>query len=205
MGFGLLFTGYATLLFFKVMPPVMLIGAYVMYRGLSKLSAYGEKFGKAAYTAAFLGVYHAVYTALWIVTSLGFMDGLFSSKLFVLCDDVIYYGLLLLFHIYLYSAILDISRECCYDKGIKRVYLSRVFMAMFYAFAIISLPVNFLGMTSYIPLAHFICQIVWLIYTVVFIYGCYMRIATDEIIAEEEKKIAEYDAKYAYKRKTNKK
>lgn len=205
MGFGLLFTGYATLLFFKVMPPAMLVGAYVMYRGLSKLSEYGKNFGKAAVLSAFLGIYHALYTVMWIVSSLGFFEGLFTSKLFILCDDTVYYGLLLIFHLFLYRGIYDISKFCGYDKGIKRVYMSRVLMAMFYAFAVISLPLNFLGIQSYIPLAHFICQIVWLIYTMVFIYGCYMRIANDEIIAEEEKKIAEYDAKYAYKHKSKKK
>ena len=205
MGFGLLFIGYASLLFFKVMPPAMLVCAYVMYRGLSKLSEYGQYFGKAAYSAAFLGIYHALYTVIWIVSALGFFDGLFKSKLFVLCDDLLYYGLLLVFHIFMYRGIYDISKFCGYAKGIKRVYMSRVLMAMFYTFAVISLPLNYFGIQSYIPLAHFICEIVWLIYTVVFIYGCYMRIANDEIIEEEEKKIAEFDAKYAYKRKAKKK
>ena len=205
MGFGLLFTGYATLLFFKVMPLAMLVGAYLMYRGLNKLSPYGKNFGKAAIFAAFLGVYHALYTVLWVVSSLGVFENMFTSNLFVLCDDIVYYGILLAFHIFMYRGILKISTACGYIKGIKRVYMSRVLMAMFYIFAVISLPVNYLGIQSYIPLAHFICQIVWFIYTVIFIYGCYMRIATDEIIEEEEKKIAEYDAKYAYKRKQKKK
>ena len=205
MGFGLLFVGYATLLFFKVLPPLMLLGAYLMYKGLAKLSAYGKSFKKAADTAAFLGIYHAVYTVLWIVTAVGIFDGLFTSKLFILCDDIVYYGLLLAFHIFLYGGIFEISKFCGYDKGIKRVYMSRVLMAMFYAVAVINLPVSYLGIASYIPLAHFICQIVWIIYTVIFVYGCYMRIATEEIIEEEEKKIAEYDAKYGYKINLNKK
>lgn len=204
MGFGLLFAGYVTLLFFKVMPPVMIIGALVMYKGLKKLSGFGEKFGTAADFAAVLGIYYALYTALWIGTSVGFMDGLLTNKMFVLIDDVVYYGILLAFHICLYNGLLDISRFCGYDKGIKKSYMSRVLMAMFYAFAIINIPLSYFGIQSYIPLAHFICQIVWIVYSAVFIYGCYMRIATDEIIAEEEKKIAEYDAKYGYKRKLKK-
>ena len=60
MGFGLLFAGYVTLLFFKVMPPVMIIGAFVMYKGLKKLSVYGEKFGTAADFAAVLEIYYAL-------------------------------------------------------------------------------------------------------------------------------------------------
>jgi len=205
MGFGLLFAGYATLLFFKVLPPAMVIGAYVMYRGLSKLSEYGKDFGKAALLSGVLGIYHALYTVLWIVSSLGIMDGMLTSKLFVLFDDVVYYGLLLVFHIFLYNGIFEISSFCGYDKGIKRVYMSRVLMAMFYVFAVISLPLNYLKIPSYIPLAHFICQIVWILYNLMFLYGCYMKIATQEIIDEEERKIAEYDAKYGYKRKSKKK
>ena len=37
MGFGVIFLGYVTLLFFKIVP-VGIIGAYLMYRGLSRLS-----------------------------------------------------------------------------------------------------------------------------------------------------------------------
>ena len=205
MGFGLLFAGYATLLFFKVMPPAMAVGAYVMYRGLHKLSAYGKNFGRAANMAALTGIYHVIFTIVWIVSSLGFAEGIFTSKVFVLCDDTLYYGLLLALHIFMYNGLLDISKFCGYDKGVKKAYMSRVLMVMFYVVAAINIPLNFFEIQSYMPLAHFICQIVWIIYTAVYIYGCYMRIATDEIIAEEERKIAEYDAKYAYKRKTKKK
>lgn len=208
MGFGVLFVGYITLLFFKVMPPAMLLGAYGMYRGLRRLSSYGNREGflKASWLAVALMVYHGIFTVLWIFSYAGILpNGFISSRLFVLIDDFVYYGLLLVFHLFMYKGLLEISKFCGYVKGEKMGYFSQVLMGMFYIFALISLPINYLGIHSYIPLAHFICQIVWLIYTAVFIYGCYMRIATDEIIAEEERKIAEYDARYSYKRKSKKK
>ena len=45
MGFGLIFLGWVTLLFFKVLP-VGILGAFLMYKGLSKLCEYSEEFCK---------------------------------------------------------------------------------------------------------------------------------------------------------------
>ena len=196
MGFGLIFAGYITLLFFKIMPPAMAVGAYLMYKGLKKLVPYGKKFLYASNTAAFLLGYYVLYIGIWIARFAGFGEGIVSSKLFGLCDDVIYYGILLVFHIFLYGALLGISRECGYDKGIKRAYMSKMLMALFYVFTIINIALSLLDVASYIPFASFICQLSWIFYTSLYIYGCYMRIATDEIIEKEERKIAEYDRKY---------
>lgn len=201
MGFGLIFVGYLTILTFKVMPPAMAVGAYLMYRGLKKLSIYGKKFGAAATLSLSLAAYHVLYTLLWFASFAGIAKGVFSSRAFAVCDDVVYYGLLLVFHVFLYGAFEEISKFCGYDKGVKKAYMSRFIMAMFYAFAVINVPLTYFGGNSYITLAFMICELSWLIYTSAYIYGCYMRIATEEIISEEERKIAEYDAKHAYKRK----
>ena len=196
MGFGLIFAGYITLLFFKIMPPAMAVGAYLMHKGLKKLEMYGKNFLYAANTAAVLCGYYVLNTCVWIIRFSGIGKGIVSGKAFGFCDDVIYYGILLVFHIFLYSALLGISRECGYDKGIKRTYMSRMLMTMFYIFTVINIVFSAFDVVSYIPFASYICQIAWILYTSVFIYGCYMRIATDELIQDEEKKIAEYDRKY---------
>lgn len=201
MGFGLIFAGYITLLFFKVMPPAMAVGAYLMYRGLVKLRDYGKNFLYASYAAAGLIGYYLVYCSVWIFRMAGFGEEIVTSTAFMLCDDVVYYAVLLVFHVFLYAGLLDISKQCGYDKGIKKAYMSRVLTAMFYVLTAVNIPLYYLGIVTYLPLACFLCQAVWIIYTAVYIYGCYMRIATDEIIAEEEKKIAQYDAKYAYRHK----
>lgn len=206
MGFGLIFTGYLTLLFFKTMPPAMIAGAILMYKGLDKLSGYGKDFRRAAMASGVLTVYYALYTALWLSRMMGFGAGLFSSNIFALCDGVIYYGILLVFHLFLYSALEDISKQCGYIKGFKKAYMSRVLLAMFYVLTAVNVLLNFINVTnSYLPLACLICQMVWIIYTAVYIYGCYMRIVTDDILADERKKIAEYEAKYAYRFKNVKK
>ncbi len=205
MGFGLIFVGYLTLLFFKTMPPAMIAGAILMYRGLDKLSGYGKNFKRAAAASGVLTVYYALYTALWFARMTGFGEGLFANNLFALCDDVVYYGILLAFHLFLYSALEDISKQCGYIKGFKKAYMSRVLLAMFYVLTAVNIPLLFMGVQSYLPLACLICQMVWIIYTAVYIYGCYMRIVTDDILADERKKIAEYEAKYAYRFKNGKK
>ena len=196
MGFGLVFAGYITLLFFKIMPPAMAVGAYLMYKGLKKLEPYGKNFLYSANAAAALLGYYVLYIGVWIMRFAGIGKGIVSSKLFGFCDDVIYYGILLVFHIFLCCALLGISRECGYDKGIKRAYMSRMLMAMFYVFTVINIILSAFDVVSYIPFASFICEMAWILYTSLYIYGCYMRIATDEIIEKEERKIAEYDRKY---------
>lgn len=200
MGFGLIFIGYITLLFFKVMPPAMAVGAYLMHRGLKKLSIYGKSFEKAAYASAVLCGYYVLYCGIWLVRFSGLGDGIFSGKVFTFCDDILYYGILLAFHIFMYAAFENMSRECGFLKGIKKAYMSRVLMAMFYVLTAINIPMYLFGVKSYMPFACTVCQFVWIIYTSVYVYSCYMNFVTDEVLAEEQKKIAEYDAKYGYKK-----
>ena len=105
MGFGLLFSGYITLLFFKVLPPAMAVGAYLMYRALDKLSVYGKAFRAARAASLALGIYYVLFTAIWIGRMAGLFNSVLSSNTFVVFDDVIYYALLLFLHLMLYSAL----------------------------------------------------------------------------------------------------
>ncbi len=201
MGFGLIFIGYITFLFFKILPPAMIVGAYLMRRGLDRLSVYGKNFRQSRVFADVLAVYYTLYSALWIGTLAGVTD-ILSNEVFLLADSVIYYALVLFFHMYLYAALEHIARDCGYEKGIKRVYFSRVLTAMVYVFSVLALILSAFGTGGYFRFASFICQLVWHLYTVVLLYGFYMRVATEAIIEEEEKKIAAIDAEIiARKRK----
>lgn len=199
MGFGIIFIGYITLLFFKILPPAMLVGAYLMRRGLAKLSIYGKSFRMSCRLCEALMVYFALYTALWAGTLAG-VTRVMSASWFLLVDSVIYYALLLAFHIALYAALEGIARECGYEKGIKKVYFSRVLLTMVYAFSVFTLLLSGFGVAGYFRFAAFICQLVWYVYTIALLYGFYMRVATQEIIDEEEKKIAELDAQIIARR-----
>ncbi len=195
MGFGLIFTGYITFLFFKVLPPAMLAGAYLMWRGLGRLSLYGKAFRRAQSCSAALMVYFALYSALWLGKLFGVTDA-FSLTWFGYADNLVYLALLLVFHIFLYAALEKIARDCGYDKGVKKIYFARVLFAMFIAFSLISLPFAAFHTAAYLQYAAFLCQLVWYIHTILLLYGFYMRVATQEIIDDEEKKIAEYDRKH---------
>ena len=194
MGFGLLFSGYITLLFFKALPPAMAVGAYLMYRALDKLSVYGKAFRAARAASLALGVYYVLFTAIWIGRMAGLFNSVLSSNTFVVFDDVIYYALLLFLHVTLYAAIEGISKECENKKGIRSVRFARVLTAMFYVLTAGSIVLDLLSVGTILHLLCFICQIIWYIYTAIIIYGCYMRIATQEIIDDEEKKLAQYNA-----------
>ena len=198
MGFGLIFTGYITLLFFKVLPPAMLVGAYLMQRGLGRLSVYGKSFRLSRNFAAALMAYFALYSALWLGKLTGAFD-VFSHAYFGYADDLIYLALFIAFHICLYAALEKIAKECGYEKGVKKVYFARVLLAMFVAFSLLSLPFAVFSNAAYLQFAAFVCQLVWYIHTAVLLYGFYMRVATQEIIDDEEKKIAEYDRKHTIK------
>ena len=115
----------------------------------------------------------------------------------MLCDDLVYYAVLLVMHIFLYRALEDISRQTGYEKGIKKAYFSRVLRAMFYVLTVINTFLQFMNVSGMLTLGCICCQLVWIIYTATFVYSCYMRIATEEIIEDEERKIAEYDAKFS--------
>lgn len=198
MGFGLIFTGYITLLFFKVLPPAMLVGAYLMWRGLDKLAIYGKKYRLARSLAATLAVYFALYTAFFLGKIFRVFDVL-SYTWFAYADDVVYMVLLIVFHVALYAAFEETACACGYEKGIKKIRFARVLVCMFAVCSVAGLLLAQVGAAAYLRYAAFLCQLVWYIHTAILIYGFYMRVATQEIIDDEEKKIAEYDRKHTIK------
>ena len=198
MGFGLIFTGYITLLFFKVLPPAMLVGAYLMQRGLGRLSVYGKSFRLSRNFAAALMAYFALYSALWLGKLTGAFD-VFSYTWFAYADDVVYMVLLIVFHVALYAAFEETACACGYEKGIKKIRFARVLVCMFAVCSVAGLLLAQVGAAAYLRYAAFLCQLVWYIHTAILIYGFYMRVATQEIIDDEEKKIAEYDRKHTVK------
>ena len=198
MGFGLIFNGYITLLIFKVLPPAMLVGAYLMWRGLDKLAIYGKKYRLARGLAATLAVYFALYTAFFLGKIFRVFDVL-SYTWFAYADDVVYMVLLIVFHVALYAALEETACACGYEKGIKKIRFARVLVCMFAVCSVAGLLLAQVGAAAYLRYAAFLCQLVWYIHTAILIYGFYMRVATQEIIDDEEKKIAEYDRKHTIK------
>lgn len=202
MGFGLIFLGWSTLFFFKTLPPVNIIGALLMLRGLEKLSPYGENFRKAKNTSAAFLAYFTVYTVLWLVGILGIFD---YSKIyfFVYLDAVVYRTILIVLSVLLYRALGTISKEVGFEKGIKREKNCTSLVIVFVIFLAIQLAASLVGLgkyEAYLNLALVAFELLWLIYSAVYIYSCYMMIATQEIIDDENKKMQEYDRKYSFRK-----
>ena len=203
MGFGLIFLGWVTLLFFKVLP-VGILGAFLMYKGLSKLCEYSEEFCKAKKACAVLGVYFAVFGVLWTLDIVGVFR-FTEIKALVYADELVYYVVLMVFSYFLYRALGDISRQTGFEKGMLREQRCRSLLIVFVIFTAVRVVGYFIGMEMYLRLPLMIYELFWLGYSAMYIYSCYMMIATQEIIDDEIKKMKEYDEKYSMlKRKSGK-
>ena len=203
MGFGTIFLGYVTLLFFKIVP-VGLVGAYLMYRGLSKLSVYGKSFEKARNMSAVFFLYFAVYTAFWTANTFGFSD-IMQTKSFLLVDLLVYYGIFCLFQFRLCMALWTISRETGYEKGVKKARTCFVATFVFAMASFVRIVLSFFQLSAYMSIAMLVYELVLLLFTASFVYSCYMMIATQEIIDEENRKMREYDEKYSMLRRKKEK
>ena len=201
MGFGLIFLGWSTLFFFKTLPPVNIIGALLMMRGLEKLSGYGENFRKARNASAAFLAYFICYSILWLFSIFNIFD---YSKIFslVYIDTVIYRTILVILSVYLYRALGAISKEVGFEKGIRREKSCTSLVIVFVIFLAIQLAASFIGMgkyEAYLNLALAAFELIWLICSAIYIYSCYMMIATQEIIDDENRKMREYDQKYSFR------
>lgn len=202
MGFGLIFSGWSTLFFFKTLPPVNILGCLLMLKGLDKLSGYGDSFRKAKNACVAFLAYYIIYTIMWILNILEIFDfgAVFSL---VYADQILYRTILVLFSVFLFRALGDISRQVGFEKGIKREKSCTSLVIVFVIFLAIQLLCSFIGIgkyEAYLSLALVIFELLWLINSAVYIYSCYMMIATQDIIDEENKKMREYDEKYSFRK-----
>ena len=201
MGFGLIFAGWTTLFFFKTLPPVNILGCLLMLKGLDKLSDYGNNFRRAKNACVVFLAYFICYTILWILSLTSIFD---YSKVFALVygDQILYRTTIVILSVYLYRALGDISREVGFEKGVKRERSCTSLVIVFVVFLAIQLFCSFASIgkyEAYLNLALVIFELLWLISSAVYIYSCYMMIATQDIIDEENKKMREYDRKYSFR------
>lgn len=199
MGFGLTFLGFLTLLFFKTMP-VGLIGCALMYKGLSSLCNYDTQFKKAKSACGVFFIYFCAYTVLWVLNAFGVYNFTQNSVL-VAADEIIYYLILCIFCFFLYTSLGSISKRVGFDKGIKREAFSKSFLYVFAVMTFARYILSFFNLEIYLRVPLIFFELIWLIYSSMYIYSCYMMIATQEIIDEENKKMRQYDEKYSFRTK----
>lgn len=203
MGFGLLFCGWVTLLCFKVLP-VGIIGCVLMLSGLVKLEVYERGFKRAKEMCYVFLAYFVVYGVIWTLDLAG-VFGFMNNIVLLRIDELLYYVILSVYSFLLHSAISSISVATGFDKGVLRAKRANSLVIVFVFFTALRVIFSGFMFEGYLRLALFVFEIVWLIYTATLLYNCYMMIATQEIIDEEQKKMREYDAKYSFLTPKNKK
>lgn len=202
MGFGLIFTGYLTLAFLRAMP-IGTFGCAMMILGLSKLEGYDQKVKKAKNCTVLFLLYFIVFGILWCVSTFGGKN-IFDSKIALFCDSLIYYTLFCAFNIKLITALKVMCDMTGFEKGIKKSKTSLVMTLTFGIFAFLRLVLSLFDIGNQLLLPLMIFEFVLVIYTALFVYSCYMMIATQEIIDEEERKLSEYDKNHAMSFRTKK-
>lgn len=204
MGFGLIFMGWATLLFFKVLP-IGIVGCILMLKGLEKLEGYGKSFAMAKNACIAFLAYFVIYGLLWTANITGIFDYT-AYKVILYGDEIVYYIVLCVYSLFLYRALEDISKQTGFDKGMLRAKRASSLVIVFVLFSLVRFALIPFGYEMYLRFPLIVFELLWMLYTCMYLYSCYMMIATDEIIEEENRKMREYDEKYSYRTlKKNKK
>lgn len=205
MGFGLIFLGWANLPLCRILPPTSILGCLLMLKGLTNLAGYNDGFRKAKNTCAvFLG-YSVIYSITWCLQLFELFD--YSSfPVLQHADIILFFSILTLFSLFLYKGLGEISGQVGFEKGIKRekrgTSLAIVSFAFFLILDVISV-ITEVPYQGYLFIALLMFIAVWFLYSAMYIYSCYMMIATQEIIDNENKKMKEYDEKNPYRMNIN--
>ena len=199
MGFGLIFLGWITLLFFRAVP-IGILGCYLMSKGLAKLCGYSDYFKKALYACyVFLGSF-IVFGVLWVLE----YTEIFSYSKYEyarLADAFVYNVAFIAFSYFLYKGLGDISGAVGFEKGKRREKFCISLLAVNSAFFVADVILQLTGTLQVTSMPLFLMEFFRIAYSAIYIYSCYMMIATQEIIDEEERKIREYDEKYSFRQK----
>ena len=195
MGFGLLFLGFLLFLSFKIFP-VGVIGAALMYAGLSKLCKSAPYFSGAKKACAVYFVYSVVFTVLWTLNITGAMDALGEKqKLIWKADDAVYTVIFCLLCALLFKSLKRICEQVEFTKGIKKYRLCTAFLEVYALGSLAKFILYPFGFSGYVTAPLLIMELLTVITTCAWIYSCYMMIATQEIIDDEAEKIRRYDAR----------
>ena len=189
MGFGLLIIGYSALLLLRIVP-IEIVGFFVMYLGLDKLSKHEKKLSYAKYASVFLFLESILSSLMWIEKSFDISMGLSAVPWLETAESLLYHIGLLVFHLLLYYGISAISIVSGYDKGAKRARFACVTTAVYYVAALIGSAIP--GASVYLAKPIWIMQLLWMLVNLVLIGGCFMMIVTDEMLENEDKKFAEF-------------
>lgn len=200
MGFGLLFLGFLLFLSFKIFP-VGVIGAALMYAGLSKLCKSAPYFSKVRIPCAVYFVYSVLFAVLWTFNITGALDVLGDgAKLLWIVDDAVYTVIFCIFCDFLFKALKRICEQVGFDKGVKKYRLCLAFLEVYALGSAVKFVCYPLGYSAYVTAPLLVVELLTVVSAAAWLYSCYMMIATQEIIDDETEKIRKYDKLHSKKR-----
>ncbi len=207
MGFGLIVTGYISFFCMRLIP-IDIFGFLMMHIGFKKLSIYNSGFEKAKKTSLICLVYSIIYGIFQILVLSRVIDSALINESFYFFENIIYYSLLFLLHIYMYNGFSDISKFCDLPRAAKKstrclsvatVYYSFTFLL--YILKLLPLKNNFfMQVLNSLFLATNLLMIVWLCMTASLIYTCYRYIVTDEILEKEKQQMDKFNQRFGKKK-----
>ena len=189
MGFGLLIIGYSTLLLLRIVP-IEIVGFFVMYLGLDKLSRHEKKLSYAKYASVFMFAESILSSLMWIENSFGIDMGLSALPWLETAEGILYHLGLIVFHLLLYYGISAISKVSGYDKGVKRSRFALITTTVYYLAAVCGSVIP--GAASVMAKPIWLMQLLWMFVNLFMLAGCFMMIVTDEMLEAEDKKYAEF-------------
>ena len=189
MGFGLLVIGYSTLLLLRIVP-IEIVGFFIMYLGLEKLTKHEKKFSYAKYASVFMFAESVLSSLMWIEHSFRIPLGILSVAHIETIENILYHAGLLVFHLFLYYGISAISKVSGYGPGVKRSRFALVTTGVYYIAAICGSVIP--NAVQFMAKPIWLMQILWMLVTLVLLFGCFMMIVTDEMLENENKKYAEF-------------
>ncbi len=200
MGFGLLFLGFTTLFGLRYIP-LGVIGTPLMLFGISKLCRHAPYFKKAKLPCAVFIVYYLWFAIYRVLSITGFFD-LWSPNILIKLlnvDEFIYSAVFFAFTYTLILSLKSICAEVGFSKGVNKFRLSSAFLNVFGMGALIRFVLSFTKYAGVVNVPVYLTETLCVISVAAWIYSCYMMIATQEIIDEENAKIAKYDEKHSKK------
>ncbi len=197
MGFGLICAGYATLLYFRLIP-AELIGFFFVLKGLKKLSGYNKYFSIAHKCTFFILAFSFSDAVFWIVKHFGATEYAFCESIFTYCHRIVF----LPFYISLFLALREISQELGFNKGVKRsAFALSVTVVYYITFA--ASKVNIPTFRSYFQVAEMFLYIILFFATECAVYACYKAITTDEAENKEEERLKKFNSRFGHKKNKN--
>lgn len=197
MGFGLICAGYATLLYFRLIP-AELIGFFFVLKGLKKLSGYNKYFNIAHKCTFFILAFSLVDAVYWFVKYFGSADFAFYENILTNCHRIVFFP----FYISLFLALREISQELAFKKGIKRSTFALSVTFVYYV-TFVALKVNIPTFRQYFQVAEILLYIILFFSTESAVYACYKAITTDEAENKEEERLEKFNSRFGHKKIKN--